>query len=81
MSLGGNPYAMDEPTIGTAPVVAVVKTAKKAAKKSKEPKTRLQLYFDHGVRKDLEHYCIDHEITMSDYVNDLVAKTLPKRKK
>jgi hypothetical protein len=66
-----------------APAVTVAKPAKKSTKKTAKPpsKIRLQLYFDEDVRMDLEHWCIDKRITMSDYVNALVAKTVPKRKR
>ena len=57
------------------------RTARKTKAAPTPSKIRLQLYFDEDVRLDLEHWCIDKRITMSDYVNSLVAKTVPKRKR
>lgn len=65
---------MDEPVTDASAEQAVDST-----KSRKKNRRRLQLYFDADVRQALEHYCIDRRITMSEYVNDLVAKNLPKK--
>jgi hypothetical protein len=73
---------MEDSSIATAPPVPATKKPAKKPKQVKAPsKIRLQLYFDKDVRMDLEHWCIDKNVTMSDYVNALVAKTVPKRKR
>lgn len=72
---------MDDSTTVAAPDPKPVKPAKKRSpKKPSTKRIRLQLYFAEDVRLQLEHYCIDQRVTMSDYVNALVAKHLPKRK-
>ena len=37
---------------------------------------RLQLYFDADVARKLKHHCVEHDVDMSAYVNDLVARAL-----
>jgi hypothetical protein len=40
---------------------------------------RLQLYFDAEVAKKLKHHCVEHEVDMSKFVNDVVAQALGER--
>lgn len=37
---------------------------------------RLQLYFDADVARKLKHHCVEHDVDMSAYVNELVARAL-----
>ncbi len=37
---------------------------------------RIQIYFDADVAKRLRHHCVEHDVDMSAYVNNLVRKTL-----
>lgn len=37
---------------------------------------RIQIYFDADVAKRLRHHCVEHDVDMSAYVNELVGKTL-----
>jgi hypothetical protein len=37
---------------------------------------RVQVYFDEGVAKRLRHHCVEHDIDVSSFLNDLVDKTL-----
>ncbi len=37
---------------------------------------RLQIYLDADVAKRLKHHCVEHDIDMSAYVNEVLAKAL-----
>jgi hypothetical protein len=37
---------------------------------------RLQIYLDAEVAKRLKHHCVEHDIDMSAYVNEVLAKAL-----
>jgi hypothetical protein len=37
---------------------------------------RLQVYLDAEVAKRLKHYCVEHDIDMSAYVNEVLARAL-----
>ena len=37
---------------------------------------RVQVYFDESVAKRLRHHCVEHDIDVSSFLNDLVDKTL-----
>lgn len=37
---------------------------------------RLQIYLDADVAKKLKHHCVEHDIDMSAYVNEVLAKAL-----
>jgi hypothetical protein len=37
---------------------------------------RVQVYFEESVAKKLRHHCVEHDIDVSSFVNDLVDKTL-----
>ena len=39
---------------------------------------RVQIYFDADVAKRLRHHCVEHDVDMSGFVNDLVARELGK---
>lgn len=37
---------------------------------------RVQVYFDEGVAKRLRHHCVEHDVDVSSFLNDLVDRTL-----
>ena len=37
---------------------------------------RVQVYFNEGVAKRLRHHCVEHDIDVSSFLNDLVDKSL-----
>lgn len=37
---------------------------------------RIQIYFDTDVAKRLRHHCVEHDVDMSGFVNELVDKAI-----
>ena len=80
------PAAPTTPTVAVAapapPAAAAPSRARKRSSRALIARVdgrtlrRLQVYLDAEVAKRLKHHCVEHEIDMSAYVNEVLARAL-----
>jgi hypothetical protein len=79
------PAAPTPPTVALAPPAPPAAATSRARKRSSrtliarvDGRTlrRLQVYLDAEVAKRLKHHCVEHDIDMSAYVNEVLARAL-----